>query len=206
MSLGLYEIIQNINKQIKNLCCQVKDLIENGGIPGPPGPQGEQGIQGEKGDKGDTGGFGAYGSWYSTVDQINTVGGTLAMTVNNTDFQSGVSIVGGSQITFAAAGKYNIQFSAQLNHRSGGGPGKHVDIWFAKNGNAIPFSNTRVDVDTNTPYQVAAWNFFVDAAAGDYYQIMWTTANDVIVLEQEAVGSPHPATPSVIITVNQVGA
>lgn len=184
MSQSLYDIITGINKQIKDLCCKIQTL---------------------KGDKGDPGGFGAYGSYYSTVDQINTQNGTLAMTVNNTDFQSGVSVVGGSQITFASAGKYNIQFSAQLHHRSGGGSGKHVDIWFAKNGSTIPDSNTRVSVDSNTPYAVASWNYFVDAAASDYFEIMWTTTNASIVIEQEAANAPHPATPSVIITVNQVG-
>lgn len=187
MAQPLYDIIVGINKQIKNLCCQIKDLIDNG-IPGPPG------------------GFGAYGSWYSTVDQINTLDTPLAVTVNNTDFTSGVSMVGNSQITFAAAGKYNIQFSLQLHHLSGGGSGKMVDIWLAKNGIAVPDTNTKVSMDTNTPYKVAAWNFFVDAAAGDYYQLMWATDNVSIIIEQEPVGTIHSATPSVIITVNQVGA
>lgn len=198
MAQALYDIIDGINKQIKNLCCQIKDLIDNGGVPGPPGPPGQDGAPG---------GFGAYGSWYSDVDQINTLNGVLAMTVNQTDFANDVLIDGitNSKITFVKAGKYNIQFSAQLYHRSGGGSGKHVDIWFAKNGIDIPFSNTRLDVDTNTPYQVAAWNYFVNAAAGDYYQIMWTTANASIVIEHGDAGTPHPETPSVIITVNQVG-
>lgn len=189
MALPLYDLIVKINKEIKRLCCQVKDLIENG-IPGPPGPPG---------------GFGPHGSWYSSVDQINTENGVLAMTVNNTDFANDVLIISNSQITLVQSGKYNIQFSAQLHHRAGGGSGKDVDIWFAKNGIAIPNSNTKVSMDTNTPFKVAAWNFFVDAAAGDYYEIMWSTNNASIVIEQEASTAIHPATPSVIITVNQVG-
>lgn len=195
MSLGLYDTLQYINKQIKNICCKLKLIEELEGIPGPPGPPGP------------AGGFGPYGSWFSTEDQINTLDGILPMTVNNTDFANDVLIDGitNSKITFVKAGKYNIQFSAQFHHRPGAGSGKEVSIWFAKNGTAIPDSNTKVSMDTNTPFKVPAWNFFVDAAAGDYYQIMWTTNNVSIVIEHEAATAIHPATPSVIITVNQVG-
>jgi len=179
-NLGLYGTIDWLVAKVKKLCCIVENL------------QNQQQLY--------------YGSYFSTQDQINTEGGVLAMTVNNTDFQNGISISGtGSEIVIANAGKYNIQFSAQLHHRSGGGSGKHVDIWFAKNGVMIADSNTRVDVDTNTPYQVAAWNYFVDAVAGDKYEIMWTTANASIVIEQEPANATHPATPSVIITVNRIG-
>lgn len=188
------------NKQIgwsneANLLWQVAKLLEKldctlcskSSIPGPPG------------------GFGAYGSYYSTVDQINTANGTLPMTLNTTDFQSGISVVSGSRITMANAGKYNIAFSAQFHNTGGGGSGTVVDIWLAKNGNPVPDSSTRVTVNTNSPYVVSAWNFFVSANAGDYFEIMWSTNNANIILERENASAIHPAIPSVIITVNQIG-
>lgn len=205
MALGLYDTLNYLKKQIKNICCKLKLIEELEGIPGPQGPPGPQGIQGQTGQTGAPGGFGAYGSYYSTVDQVNTEDGTLAMTVNNTDFQSGVSVVSGSRITMANAGKYNIAFSAQFHNTGGGGSGTVVNIWFAKNNNAIPDSNTRITVNTNSPYVVAAWNFFVNANAGDYFEIMWTTDNANIILERENASAIHPEIPSVIITVNQVG-
>jgi hypothetical protein len=202
MALGWYETLQLIKKQIKNICCRLKLIEDLNGIPGPPGPPGQDGADGQDGAPG---GFGAYGSWYSTVDQINIANGTLPMTVNVVDFASGVSIVNGSEITFLNAGKYNIQFSAQFHNTGGGGSGTVVNIWFAKNLIAIPDSNTRITVNTNSPYVVAAWNYFVNANAGDYFQIYWTTDNANIILERENADPIHPAIPSVIITVNQVG-
>jgi len=151
---------------------------------------------------------GVYGSWYSDEDQVNTLNGILPVTFNNIDFASGVSIVGASEITFAVAGKYNIQFSAQFDHKSGGGPGKTVNMWFRKNGVDIPDSNGRISVPTDNPFNIVAWNYFVDAAANDQYQLMWTTDNIKIILEHfpANVGAgAHPQTPSVILTVNQVG-
>ena len=194
---------------------------DGSGIPGPQGPQGDQGpkgdkgdtgatgaqgIQGEKGDKGDSGTFANayYGSFYSTQSQSLTENAIGAVTLNNTDFNNGVNIVSNSRITIANAGKYNIAFSAQLHYNGGGGSGTTVNIWLAKNGTAVPDSNTRVTVNSNSPYIVAAWNFFVNASDNDYYELMWSTTNTQIQMDYEAPGA-HPAIPSVILTVNQIG-
>ena len=186
-----------------------------GGIPGPKGdkgdtgdtgPQGPQGEQGDTGPQGPAGTFANayYGSFYSTQNQSLAKDAIGAVTLNNTDFNNGVSIVSNSRITIANAGKYNIAFSAQLHNNGGGGAGTTVNIWLAKNGTAVADSNTRVSVNTNSPYIVAAWNFFVNASAGDYYELMWSTDNAQIQMDYQAAGA-HPAIPSVILTVNQVG-
>ena len=145
-----------------------------------------------------------YGSFYSTQNQSLAKDANGAVTLNNTDFNNGVSIVSNSKITIANAGKYNIAFSAQLHYNGGGGSGTTVNIWLSKNGTAVPDSNTRVTVNSNSPYMVAAWNFFVDAFANDYYELMWSPTNTQIKIDYEAAGV-HPAIPSVILTVNQVG-
>ena len=54
---------------------------------------------------------------------------------------------------------------------------------------------------------VPAWNFVVNATAGDYYELMWATPDTHIeILAQVAQTTPfvHPAIPSVILTVAQV--
>lgn len=179
------------------------------GATGPQGPQGEQGIQGLTGPQGPAGSFqnARYGSFYSTQDQQLAANDIGAVTLNNTDFQNGVFIngVNNSRITISYAGKYNIAFSLQIHHLQGGGSGKAMNVWLAKNGTAIPYSDTRVDIDTNTPYNVAAWNFFVNAAAGDYYELIWSPINTQIILEHVAPDAIHPGIPSVILTVNQIG-
>ena len=126
------------------------------------------------------------------------------MTVNNVIGENGISVVSGSQITFTSPGTYDIQFSAQLHNNGGGGGGNTVQIWFRKNGTDIPDSATRVAVPTNTPYVVAAWDFMDNFAAGDNFQIMWSTDNANIGIDHNTAVAPAPNIPSVIITVMQV--
>lgn len=173
------------------------------GTSGTSGSSGSSGVSGSSGTSGSAG-VGYYASFYSTLDQSLAAGAIGAMTVNNTDLSNGVSVVSNSQLTIANAGKYNIQFSAQFHHLGGGGSGDTVNIWLAKNGSPVADSNTRVTITSSTKYVVSAWNFFVDASAGNYYEIIWSTDNANIRMEHEPAGA-HPAIPSVIITVNQIG-
>jgi hypothetical protein len=146
-------------------------------------------------------------SYWSTVDQGPFNANTIqAMTLNTADWETGISVVSSSRITFANAGKYNIAFSAQMHQTNSSGV---VNVWLAKNGTAVGNTNTKFDITANNPYAVAAWNFFVNAASGDYFQIMWSSSSPNTVLEALAsTGSGatlHPEVPSVIVTVNQVG-
>ena len=147
-----------------------------------------------------------YLSAYSTQDQTNG-GATVAnkMTYNTTDISNGVSIVSSSRITIANAGVYNLQFSAQVFKTSGGT--SKIDIWLCKNGSNVANTNTEMEVTGNSHGSVAAWNFFVNAAAGDYYELCWSSADTTMILDYQAAGtSPtRPAIPSVILTVNKVG-
>ena len=151
---------------------------------------------------------GYYGSFYSSLDQTD---GTTpyAMFAESTADADGVSMglnaLGKkSRMTFANAGTYNIQFSAQLHNTGGGGSGNTVNIWFRLNENNIDNSDTKVTVPSNAPYVVAAWNFIQSVAAGDYVEIMWFTDNANIILEHENATATHPAIPSVIITAQQI--
>lgn len=147
-----------------------------------------------------------FGSFYSTVDQTNA-GATSVnkMTYNVTDFANGVSIVGNSRITIANAGIYNIQFSAQYDKTDSGDD--NVEIWLCKNGSNVANSSTEMVLVGNNGKHVAAWNWFVNAAAGDYFELCWHSA-DVNVFINYVAGSSNPtrpAIPSVILTVNKVG-
>jgi hypothetical protein len=126
------------------------------------------------------------------------------MTAPNTAYSSGVTIVNNSEITFVNPGTYDIQFSAQIKHRSGGGTGETIQIWFRKNGVDIPDSATRINIQSNT-FQVAAWDFLLNSIVpGDNIEIMWSVDNVNIVLEANNATAPAPAVPSVIFTVMQV--
>lgn len=151
---------------------------------------------------------GYYGSFYSSSDQADGVTPTL-MYCENTADADGVSmelnlVNKKSRMTFAHTGTYNIQFSAQLHNTGGGGSGQTVNIWFRLNDNNIADSDTKMVVPSNAPYAVAAWNFIVSVAAGDYVEIVWLTDNSNIILEHEIATVNVPAIPSVIMTAQQI--
>lgn len=147
----------------------------------------------------------AYIAAYDTQDQTNA-GATSVnlMKFRTTDISRDISIASDTQITMAKAGVYNTQFSAQI-YKSGGGTSL-IDIWLRKNGTNVANTNTEVQVIGNTGRTLAAWNFVVQASAGDYFELAWSSADTGVYLD--AVGtqsSPtRPAIPSVILTVTQV--
>ena len=129
------------------------------------------------------------------------------MLVRTTDAlcTNGFSVVNNSRITAQYSGIYNLAFSFQLHNRGGGGSGTSAEIWLTKGGVSIPDTNTRIAVNTNSPYVVAAWNFFVPINAGEYVEVYWATDNLNIVLEHNTGSMGGPSIPSTIITINQVG-
>ena len=129
-----------------------------------------------------------------------------------TDFASGISIVDGSKIRFATSGKFNIAFSTQLLKADNGTD--TISIWLCKgtNGNTctnVPWSSSDLYLVGADARFVAAWNFFVDAVSGDFYQLMISSSG--ITLKTQISSTPtqtnpsRPEIPGTILTVNQVG-
>jgi hypothetical protein len=150
---------------------------------------------------------GSYGSFYSTSSQTNPVANIpRSMSLNETDITNGVSVSGSTSpfntyIKTENAGVYNIQFSAQLDKTDGGSD--EIVIWLRKNGINLTDTSTTITLSSSTRKQVAAWNWFVNSAANDYYQIIWQSADtNVRLLAEPADG--YPGIPSVIVTVNRV--
>jgi hypothetical protein len=154
-----------------------------------------------------------HGSFYSTTTQDATVPNvTQAVMFEHTELSYGVSVAQDNlgyytKIVFENAGVYNLAFSGQLHNLGGGGNGQDIYMWFRKNDQDIPDSNTRLTVTTNSPYIVAAWNFFVEVEAGDFVQLVGYPDNHQIVLEYipaRTTAPISPAIPSIIMTVNQI--
>jgi hypothetical protein len=124
-----------------------------------------------------------------------------------------VSITNGYEIRFTNAGKYDIQFSSQIQNNANAS--RQVIIWLAKNGISssswIAESSTDLIVgkDAEEERIVASWNFFVEASANDFYVLLIATSGDRVELHagSSLVSSPAgiPFIPSTILTVNQVG-
>ena len=153
---------------------------------------------------------GYYGAFQDNTSQtaasINTA---YAVKLNTTDLTNGVSVVNDgssnpTRITLANTGIYNIQFSLQLE-KTGGSGNMIADIWIRKNGVDIPSTTGKVVLtgSANASPVVAAWNYVLDLAAGDYIQLMWATSNTNVEIVAAVATAPHPAIPSAILTVTQ---
>jgi len=151
---------------------------------------------------------GSYGSFYSTSSQTNPVANIpRSMSLNETYITNGVSVSGSTNpfntyIKTENAGVYNIQFSAQLDKTDAGKD--EILIWLRKNGIDLTDTATTVTLTNNNDKVVAAWNWFTNSAANDYYQIMWLSNDTNIRLLAEPISETHPGIPSVIVTVNRV--
>lgn len=163
-------------------------------------------------------GTGVYGSFYDEISQSTSANTATPMLFRITDFSYGVKIKenesgGLSRISPEHPGRYNVAFSAQLDRVSGSGT-VQVDIWLRKNGIDVPWTNTAITMTgtASASKVVAAWNFFVETTYdSDYFELIWRTASANIQIIAAPANSAqpdpaaYPATPSIILTVNQVG-
>jgi hypothetical protein len=154
------------------------------------------------------------GSFYDSITQTLTGGANVAIPVilrtTDTSATNGVSIVSDgtnlTRITVANAGVYNILFSAQVSNSAGST--QVVDFWLRKNGATaafnVPDTTGKVQLQSNNTFVMAAWNYFITLNAGDYLYLMWTATSTNISVVATAANAVHPASPSIILTVNQV--
>lgn len=184
-------------------------------VPGPTGPTGDIGNTGPTGPTGATGAPGAGGTvayWasiYDTTDQ--TVASTTTAYVvglNSIDpASSGISIVGGNQITFAHDGVYCVEASFQLINADS--QVQYAEIWLRKNGTDVPDTNSQAAIISKQGAVPGAYimtvPYTVPVVAGDYLQFVWRATDTLVSIETIAAGtSPtRPQTPGVIVTVQQ---
>lgn len=144
-----------------------------------------------------------YGSFYSSSTQSGfTANTTYLMNASTVAEQNGINVVNGTDFTVPSGGTYNLQFSAQLNKTQGGSSGD-INIWLRKNGNNIPFTNTKMSFANNNSLAVAAWNFVLTLAAGEYLQLAFQVTDPAIII-QAYPANTIPETPSVIVTMVQI--
>jgi hypothetical protein len=145
-----------------------------------------------------------YGAFSDTTTQeaasINTA---YAMTFNTTDASNGVSVGSPtSRLVVDEQGVYNIQFSAQLDKKSGATGVIH--IWLRKNGTNVPNTASKVAIQGTAAETVAAWNFVIQLEPTNYVELMWATDDTEVILHAASATSVWPAIPSVICTITQV--
>lgn len=153
--------------------------------------------------------YGAFSDSTSQTAASTTV--AYAITLNTTDFSSGVTVVSGSRITTEYAGVYNLQFSVQMQNLDNAP--QDIEIWARKNGTNIPGSNSRFGLaarkSAGVPFHIiGSLNLFLDMAANDYVELVWNTTNTATSIAAYAAGTAptRPTVPSVITTMTFVSA
>ena len=172
-------------------------------------PEGPQGPKGDTGDPGAGGALGYYGSFYDTTDQpVLNPNVAQVVTIDSTYGANGVSIVGGSQVTFANPGTYNLTFVAQVSNTANAQEG--ASFWLRFNGSDYPNSTTEVslqprkNVSTPSTQLVTVSITGTATAAGQYVEMWWhgTSTNVSLTSSPASVVAPiHPESPSMIVSV-----
>ena len=149
-----------------------------------------------------------YGAFQDNTTQT-AVSANVAYTItfNTTDFSNGVYVgTPTSRIVVENAGLYNFQFSAQLDKTSGAAAS--IWLWPRINGVNVPDSASKVAIQGTTAESVPAWNFVLSMNANDYFELVWLTDDNKVVLKHEAgfgvAPNNVPEIPSVILTVTFV--
>ena len=158
-------------------------------------------------------GIGTTGYWGSFWDTTNQTAASTTVayliTLNSTDADSnGVSIVSSSRITFAYAGAYNLQFSAQFVNTDT--QIHNAQVWLRLNGTDVTDSMGTVAIQQKhggvDGVNIVSWNYVLKLSAGDYLQLVWNVDSTQVSLQTLPAGtSPtHPESPSVIVTATPV--
>jgi hypothetical protein len=152
----------------------------------------------------------AYGSFYDTTTQSAAALTIAAITFNSTSLSYNVAIGSPtSRIVVTRAGFYNIQFSAQISNPSAAID--DVTIWIRQNGVDIADSAGIVGTPAKhgaiNGHTIIGWNYILQAAANDYFELYWITDNgttQILTYPASATAPIHPRAPSMILTVQQV--
>ena len=149
--------------------------------------------------------FYPYGAWQDSTDQTATANTATLVTCNTIDYELGMSIASGSRFTAGYSGLYNFQFSLQFTNAD---TAIHAaSLWFRQNGTDIANSCSDFDITSshggNPGAVIAAMNFYVSLAKNDYVELVWSTPNIAVTIQQIPVRSSptRPAVPSVIVTM-----
>lgn len=149
--------------------------------------------------------FYPYGAWQDSTDQSASANTATVITCNTTDYALGTSIASSSKFTAGYSGLYNLQFSIQFQNSD---TQIHTaSIWFRKNGTDIANSCSDFDITNshggNPGAVIAALNFFIALSKNDYVELVWSTPNTGVTIQQIPTRTTptRPATPSVIVTM-----
>jgi hypothetical protein len=134
--------------------------------------------------------------------------GTYQVSISQTVVSTTITGTCKSKIRCEVAGVYNVQFSVQFVNTDNNI--HDTDIWMRKNGTDVPDSNSQFSIPNRhgsvDGHLIGALNLFIDLAADEYVELMWSTTNASTTIQYigAQTGPVRPATPSAIVTVSLV--
>ena len=145
---------------------------------------------------------GSYLAAYNSSSISPSANVSASVPLPSVEFNDGITITSGSRITFDNQGVYDIQFSAQAVKSTGANV--TVLIWIKKNGVDVEWTNTESVIAGNANDEVVfAWNWYVEASPGDYYEIAYVADTSTLTW-QAKTGVTGPDIPSWIVTVGGI--
>jgi len=152
-----------------------------------------------------------HATFSSSVDQaiVNPVNAQV-VAYDTTINANGITLVDTTKIRLPQVGNYSFSVSAVVTNTTGGD--HTASMWFRKNDIDVANSNTYMTVPKNTDVLFAVTLDLPCTTAGDYYEVWFSGENVGVKLNAvpavtgSAVYPPNqPASPSIIITVGQIG-
>lgn len=155
--------------------------------------------------------FANYGAFQDSTSQTGSTTTPTLMTLNTTDYTSGVTLVSGTRFTAAVAGTYNFQWSAQFQNLDQFP--QDVTVWIRISGTDVVGSAGLIGISGRksagvASHIIAGWNYFVALTAGQYVELVWVPTNILVTIQAYPISIGPPATPStasIVATMNQVG-
>ena len=146
----------------------------------------------------------AYGSFVDYTTQTQTVINTpKAITWNTTAASKHVAIGSpASRIVFSKAGRYKIEFTAQL--LSSNASTKNFYFWPRINGTDVTGSTMRISLDINGATRTIARAGVFQVNAGDYLEAMWAVDDLATSVVTYSATAFCPAVPSVTLVVQSI--
>lgn len=152
----------------------------------------------------------AWLSCYSTSSQaLVSSGSAQPVTFTSIWTQDGVSLVSGSQITFAEAGTYEFNFVAQVQNTDNAVHESY--FWVKYNGNNFPNSTTSITLPTRKDSGDASSQLMTVSIIGvaqnnnDYIELYWTGDSTTLSLAETPAFGSVPETPSIVASIKRIG-
>jgi hypothetical protein len=141
----------------------------------------------------------------STTQTFTTAGTVYPITYDTNEALSGVvhsTSTNPSRVTITTAGTYLIAFSACCEAPS---PSKHINIFLKVNGNIVARTGTLIELPISGE-GVMTVTLLYTFTAGQYFELCALSDVNNMTIKATAAGGTYPASPSIIVTVNQISA